>query len=176
MQSFSCTKDLASIHGFDLRLMWESCIDFIHQRRGLKQGYLCPDTVRQLFRLPYTKHWLHARVLISGYGQTVIQDLMHQDVASSYSFDVRILSDSCSLSCTKDLTSNQAFDVRILLDCWIVLSDSELFTGDTSKNYHLSGVYFLALIRKINLVTEFCAHWGRGLMGGRRGQAGKLNF
>ena len=97
-------------------------------------------------------------------------------LASSYSFDVRILSDSCSLSCTKDLTSNQAFDVRILLDCWIVLSDSELFTGDTSKNYHLSGVYFLALIRKINLVTEFCAHWGRGLMGGRRGQAGKLNF
>ena len=86
MQSFSCTKDLASIHGFDLRLMWESCIDFIHQRRGLKQGYLCPDTVRQLFRLPYTKHWLQARVLISGYGQTVIQDLMHQDLASSYSF------------------------------------------------------------------------------------------
>ena len=117
MQSFLCTKDLASIHGFDLRLMWESCIDFIHQRRGLKQGYLCPDTVRQLFRLPYTKHWLQARVLISGYGQTVIQDLMHQDLASSYSFDVRIQSDSCSLSCTKDLTSNQALMSGY---CWTV--------------------------------------------------------
>ena len=47
--------------------------------------------------------------------------------------------------------------------CWtIVQSDSELFTtGDTSKNYHLSGIY-LALIRNINLVTEFRGHWGRG--------------
>ena len=35
----------------------EKVVSFsIHQRRGFKQGYLYPDTVRELFRLPYTKH------------------------------------------------------------------------------------------------------------------------
>lgn len=154
MQSFSCTKDLASIHGFDLRLMWESCIDFIHQRRGLKQGYLCPDTVRQLFRLPYTKHWLQARVLISGYGQTVIQDLMHQDLASSYSFDVRILSDSCSLSCTKDLTSNQAFGFNNCLIILILkaLSCSQVFGSWNTVILSYSSLTSKPLFKNMTLV------------------------
>ena len=39
---------------------------------------------------------------------------------------------------------------------------------------HLLGSYFLALTRKINLVSEFCAHWRQG-WGGAWGWDGERN-
>ena len=121
LYSLSCTKDLASTQGFDVTVMSQICrvfhasktwlpsmvsmsgsfkkmySFFIHKRRGYEQGYLCPDTVRQLFWLPYTKllassqvvfyvgllsdcytdysaskTWLQAIVLMSKFCQTVV--------------------------------------------------------------------------------------------------------
>ena len=46
----TCLPSKVSMSGSCEKVVYFS----IHQRRGFKQGY--PDTVRQLFRLPYTKH------------------------------------------------------------------------------------------------------------------------
>ena len=133
------TKDMASSIGIYVRILSTFVPSSMHLTPGLKPGFWCQAPSKLLYSLSCTK-----------------------DLASSYGFDVQNLSDSCYLSCTKDLTSSQAFDARIGY-CWtIVQPDSEFVYWWYVLNNHLSGSYFLALTRKINLVTEFCAHLGRG--------------
>ena len=58
--------------------------------------------------------------------------------------------------------------------CWtIIQSDSELFTGNTSKNYHLSGIYFPALIRNKLSYWIPCTMGARTEGGGGGGEGGR---
>ena len=68
---------------------------YLSTKSGLKPEFCCQAPVRELYNLPCTKTWPHARVLMSVYCQTVVQFSMHQRPGSRQGFDVRHLSDSC---------------------------------------------------------------------------------
>ena len=80
MRNLICGWNLAESQSFAVRLLSENCTIF-HA----------------------SKTWLHARVLMSVYCQTVVQFTMHQRPGSRQDFDVRHLSDSCIILMHKDL-------------------------------------------------------------------------
>ena len=99
---------MASSMGIYVRILSPVVPSSMHQTPGFKSGVWCHATGRLLYRLSCTK-----------------------DLASSYGVDVKILSDSCNLACTK--TCHQA---RLLCQdtAGPLFSPVRiLITGDTSK-------------------------------------------
>ena len=107
---------------------------FLYQKRGFKPWYSCPDTGRQFFRLPYTKHLassqgfdvrLQVNVVVRDC-YTDVQSFMHQRPGFNPGFwcqgNVRDLQ---RFSWIKDLASTQGFDVKVMSEIFRVVHASK---------------------------------------------------